>query len=161
MEYKKIVKDDITYHLIKTDRFKQITINTFFTKEFEEKDLEYMNMIIHNLTYSSRKYNTKEKIASASEDLYGLSLSSSFTLTGNCETLSFMLEFLNPKYTDEEYLDLSLEYYTEILLNPNIVDGGFREDYFNIIKSDLISFVNAIKDNPSKYAAINYAKIMY
>ena len=161
MEYKKIIKDNIKYHLIKTDRFKGINITLFLTKEFNKKDIPFLNMLIHNITYSSKKYNSKEKIASVSEDLYGLSLTSSFTLTGGCETLSFSLDFLNPKYTEEKYLDLSLDYFKEIVFNPNIKYNKFNSEYFNIVKNDLISSINAIKDNPNKYAGINYAKIMY
>ena len=86
---------------------------------------------------------------------------SSFSLTGTCETITFSLDFLNPKYTSPEYMDLSLDYFKEIVLNPNVKDNKFNSEYFNIIKNDLISTIQSIKDNPSKYASINYAKVMY
>ena len=161
MEYKKILKDNINYHLINTDRFKEISIVMYFTKEFNKKDIPFINMLIHNLTYSSKKYDSKEKIATESENLYGLSVVSSFSLTGTCETITFSLEFLNSKYTSPEYLDLSLDYFKEIILNPNVKNNKFNSDYFNIIKNDMISTINSIKDNPNKFASINYAKVMY
>jgi len=161
MEYKRITKDNIVYHLINTNRFKEISIVMFLTKEFDKNDIPFFSLLINNLTYSSKKYNTKDLIASTSEDLYGLSLTSSFNFTGKCETLSFTLDFLNPKYTSVEYMDMSLDYFKEIVLNPNVKDGKFNKKYFDIIKNDIISSINSLQDNPSKYASINYAKIMY
>ena len=78
MEYKKIIKDNFIYHLIKTNRFKGINIVIHLTKEFNKKDIPFLNMLIHNMAYSSKKYNSKEKIARESENLYGLSAISSF-----------------------------------------------------------------------------------
>ena len=161
MEYKKIIKDNFTYHLIKTTRFKGINVVMYLTKEFNKKDIPFFHMLVHNLTYSSKKYDSKEKIASTSEDLYGLTLTSGFTLNGACETLSFNLEFLNPKYTEEKYFDLSLDYFKELIINPNVKNNKFNCEYFNIIKNDLISNIKALKDNPAKFAALNYSKIMY
>ena len=161
MEYKKIIKNNIKYHLIKTDRFKEINIVMFFTKEFNKKDLPFLNLLIHNITYSSKKYNSKDLIASTSEDLYGVSLTSSSGLTGCCETLSFNYSFLNPKYTESKYMDLSLDFLSEIILNPNVKNNKFNSQYFDIIKNDSITSIKAFKDNPGKYARNNFYKLMY
>lgn len=161
MEEKKIIKNNITYHLIKTNRFKQISIVLFFTKEFKKEDIPFSYLLINNMMYSSLKYNSKDKISSASEDLFGLKATSAFTINGKCECICFSLDFLNPKYTEEHYLEDSVEYFSEIILNPNVKNNEFNNEYFNIIKNDTISTINAIKDDPSRYAGINYAKIMY
>lgn len=161
MDIKKFIKDNITYQLINTKRFKQISIVVFLTKKFNVDDIPYSYLLINNLMYSSKKYNSKDLISSASEDLYGLKASSSFTINGTCESISFSLDFINPKYLDSAYLDDALDYFSEIIFNPNVNDFHFNEEYFNIIKSDTISSINALKDNPSQYAAINYASIMY
>ena len=161
MEYKKIIRNNITYHLINTDKFKTITVVLFFTKEFNKNDIVYGNFLTNNLVYSTKKYNTKNKIASLGEDLYGTKISSSFGINGKCETISFTLDFINPKYTEEKYLDLSLDFLKEVVLNPNINNKEFHKDYFEIIKSDAIANVKNIKDNPNLFASIEYAKIMY
>ncbi len=161
MEYKKIIKNNITYHLINTNRFKSISVVLFFTKEFNKKDIVYGNFLTNNLVYSSKKYNSKNKIARVGEDLYGTKVGASFGINGKCETMSFSLDFINPKYTENKYLDLSLDFLKEVLLNPNVENNEFNNEYFEIIKKDAITNVKNIKDNPNLFASIEYAKIMY
>ncbi len=161
MEYKKINKDNLTIHLINTDRFKTINVVVFFTKEFDKNDIVYGNLLAYNLVYSSKKYNTKNKIAIHGEELYGAKVSSSFILSGALESFVFSLDFVNPKYTESKYLDESLDYLKEIIFNPNVNNEEFNMEYYNIIKTDAISRINSIKINPNLYAGIEYAKIMY
>ncbi|MGM9877526.1 MAG: M16 family metallopeptidase [Bacilli bacterium] len=161
MEYKKIEYDNYTFHLINTNRFKSVSVVLFYSKKFNKDDIAYGNLLSRNLVYSSKKYNTKNKMASKGEDLYGSKVEISYCLTGNIQEFVISLDFLNPKYTDNKYMDESLDFLYEIIFNPNIENNGFKEDYFNIIKNDVISGINSIKDNPNLYASINYAKHMY
>ena len=161
MDYKKIIKNDITYHLINTKRFKSINIVLFFTKDFKKEDIVFGTFLANNIVYSSKKYNTKNKISSIGEDLYGVKVSSAYGIVGKCEAISFSLDFVNPKYTEEKYMDLSLDFLREILLNPNVKNGEFNKEYFEILKSDAIANYQNIKDNPNLFASIEYAKIMY
>ncbi len=161
MEYKKIIKNNITIHNINTDRFKTLSVVVFFTKEFDKNDIAFGNFLTNNLVYSSKKYNTKTKMATKGEELYGAKVSASYCLLGKCESFIFSLDFLNPIYTEDKYLDESLLYLKEILFNPNVKENSFDIDYFNIIKNDLVSSSKAIKDNPNLYAGIKYSQIMY
>lgn len=161
MEYKKIIKNDITYHLINTKRFKSLNVVLFFTKDFDKDDIVFGSFLTNNLVYSSKKYNTKNKIASYGEDLYGAKVSSSFGITGKCETISFSLDFVNPKYTEEKYMDLSLDFLKEVLLNPNVNNNEFNHEFFDIVRNDAIAAYQNIKDNPNLFASIEYSKIMY
>ena len=161
MDYKKIILDNITYHLINTKRFKQISIVSFFTKDYSLEDRKYANMLIGNLMYSSKKYNTRNKMTAYTEELYCSKVSGGFSLTGSSEAYSFILEFVNPKYTSEEYLKKTIDYYSEVLLNPNIEDDHFNDEYFNIIKNDIIVSIKSIKDNPNAYSSLKYNRVMY
>ena len=161
MEYKKIIKDDITFHLINSDRFKTVNVILFFTKDFNKDDIAYGHMLSNNLVYSSKKYNNKNKMAIKGEELFGSKISASFGISGKLETFVFNLEFVNPKYTDIKYWDYSLDFLSEIVLNPNVKEDKFDNNFFNIIKNDIITSVRNVKENPNLYAGIEYAKIMY
>lgn len=161
MEYKKIQKDNYMLHLINTDRFKMMSVVLFFTKKFEKRDIIYGNLLTKNLVYSSKKYNTKSKIATIGEELYGARVSSSFNIVGNTTEFIFTMDFLNPKYTEEKYMGQSLDFLKEILFNPNIDDGGFNEEYFNILVNELKASIESVKDNPNLFASVSYAKKMY
>ena len=96
MEYKKIENQNYTLHLMNTNRFKMMNVVLFFTKKFEKTDILYGNLLTKNMVYSSKKYNTKNKIAIIGEELYGARISSSFNIIGNTTEFIFTLEFLNP-----------------------------------------------------------------
>lgn len=161
MEYKKIQKENYTLHLINTNRFKLMNVVVFFTKKFEKKDILYGNLLTKNLVYTSKKYNTKSKIAVVGEELYGARVSSSFNIIGNTSEFIFTLEFLNPKYTEKKYLKESLNYLYEILFNPNVENNAFQKEYFDIQIKDITAQVESIKDKPNMFASIEYAKKMY
>lgn len=161
MEYKKIKHENYTLHLINTNRFKTVSIVLFLTKEFDKKDIPYGSLLTQNMLYTSKKYNTKVKMAGEVDDLYGAKISGSFGMTGKCESFIFSLDFLNPKYIDKKYLKKTLNYYKEVLFNPNVENDEFNLKYFDLLKKDNIASIKAIKDNPRRYASIEYSKIMY
>ena len=161
MEYKKIENNSYTMHLINTDRFKMMSISLYFTKKFDKNDIVYGNFLTSNMVYTSKKYNTKNLMAIEGENLFDSKVAAGFGITGNTEHFCFSLEYLNPKYTSKEYLEKSIDFLYEVLLNPNIENDGFKEEYFNIIKKEAISSIESIKDNPNMYASIEYAKLMY
>ena len=161
MEYKKIFEDNYTLHIINTNRFKTISIVIFLTKKFNKYDIAYGNMLTKNMLFTSKKYNTKSKMTKIVEDLYGAKISASFGLTGATESYIFSLDFLNPKYTHKKYLNKTLNYFKEVLLNPNIENNEFNNKYFDILKKDIISSIKSIKDNPRIYGSIEYARNMY
>lgn len=161
MEYKKIQKENYTLHLINTNRFKTINIVVFMTTKFNKDDIVYNTLLSQNLVYTSKKYNTKNKMAIRGEELFGSKVSTSFGIVGNMEELVFSTDFLNPKYTEDKYMEESIDFLSEIIFNPNVENSKFNEEYFNIIRNDNIARVNSIKDNPGLYASTQYAKIMY
>lgn len=161
MEYKKIQNKEYTLHLINSNRFKTMNIVVFLTKEFDKEDITYGGMLSSNLVYTSKKYNTKNKMATIGEELYGANVTASFGISGNSESYIFSLDFLNPKYTEEKYMDETIDFLCEILFNPNVKDNSFDENYFNIIKKDAITRSLSTKDNPGLFASIEYSKIMY
>ena len=111
MNYKKIVRDNYTLHVVDTDRFKSIDLLFYFTKKFDKKNIKFYSSLVHNLTYSSKKYNSKDKIAKKGEELYGMNISSSFTNIGMLERFCVDCNFLNPIYTSEEYYKESLDFF--------------------------------------------------
>ncbi len=161
MDYKKIKRDNYTLHLINTERFKSIDLVIYFSKEFDKKDIAYMSLLSHALTYTSKKYNTKNKIAKKSEYLYGLNFNVFSENNGNLLNFVVHSNFLNPKYTSDQYYYESIDYIFEVLLNPNVKNNAFDSKYFNIVKNDIITAIKATKDNPNRYASLEFNKIMY
>lgn len=161
MDYKKILRDNYTIHIVNTKRFKSIDFVIYFTKKFEIKNIPFYSLLTHNMTYTTKKYNTKNKTASKSEELYESSISVSYDTVGSFEQLIIYSNFLNPKYTEDKYYYESIDLFFEVLLNPNVNNNKFNSKYFNIIKEDVITNIKATKDNPQRYAKEKFNKIMY
>ena len=162
MNYKKIIKDNYTLHFIDTDRFKELTIAVHFSNKIVLKNRGYLNLLCRNVTYTSKKYNTKNKMAIVGEELYGTKVTSFAGRDGNVESFVFSLDMLNPKYIeDKNYMEECLDFFKEVIFNPNVEDDHFNDEYFNITKNDYINSLKAIKDNSDAYASKRFSEIYY
>ncbi len=161
MEYKKLSRNNFNIHFIKTDRFKAINVDIFFTKEIQKEDISYSNLLCNMLVYTSKKYNTKNKYSIKLEELYSMKCSSNFGRNGNAEYINLSIEFINPKFTENSMYEESLSFFKEILFNPHVEKGRFNEKVFEISKNSLMTQLNALKANPSLLSELNYRNIMY
>lgn len=161
MKYKKIVNSNNIIHVIDSDRFKEMHVVVYFTKKANKSEMAIGNLLCPNLTYSCKKYNSKSKIATRGEELFGAKVSASYGYNGNSESFVVGLQMLNPKYTEEKYYKESLNFLYEILFNPNVDKDGFNEEFFNLTKKDYLNSIKSIKENPNEYASIEYDKIMF
>lgn len=161
MEYKKLTKKNYNLHCIRTDRFKAINVDVFFTKEVLKEDISYSNLLCDILVYTSKKYNTKNKFAIKLEELYSMKCNSNFFVRGNLECINLSTEFLNPKYTDKSMYRESLNFLKEVLLNPNTKDEEFDKTIFDLTKNNLKTRLEALKVNAFLKSELQYRSIMY
>ena len=161
MNYKKLIRDNYTIHIVDTDRFKSVDLIIYFTRKFNKNNIPFYSSLIQNMVYTSKKYNTKNKIAIKGEELYGAYLGTSFDVIGDLEHFAINMNFLNSKYTDYKYYNESVDFLFEILLNPNVSDNKFNSKYFSIVKNDIITSIKATKDSPGEYSRTEFNKLMY
>lgn len=161
MNYKKIKEKNYTIHLIKYDRFKTINIDVYFTSLFNHKDIPYTNLLVKMLTFSTKKYNTKNKIAIQSENLYSAQITSKNMVLGNIQSTLINLEFINPSFTEDNMYEESFDFLKEVLFNPNVKDEKFDEESFNLNKLNIMREVNSISEKPNLIAYNNFSKEMY
>lgn len=159
MEYKRIEKNNYILHLIETDRFKELNIAVHFSKVYNPKELVYYDLLVKNIVYTSKKYNTKNKIAIKCEELYDTRVSTFTLLNGNIKSFVFNLDLLNPKYVNDKFIKDTMDFYKEVIFNPNVEDGHFNDEYFDMIKSDFINALKADKDNAGYYAYKRFDEI--
>lgn len=161
MNYKKTNNENYSLHLIKNNRFKTINVDVYFSSIFSKNDIPYINLLTKILIYSTKKYNTKNKLAIESENLYNALISSKFITVGNLEGILIDLEFINPLFTEENMYEKTFEFLNEIIFNPNIKDNLFDEEIFRLIKENFVREVQSFRDKPDIISYENYANIMY
>lgn len=157
MEYKKIDCNSYKLHLIKTDKFKTITFKLIFRDELKKEDITFRNLLIDNLVFSTKKYSTRRKMTIAKEELYAVDIFGTNKRLGSHITTEIYMSMLNPKYTEDNMLEKSLKFLKEILFNPNVKDGKFNKEIFDVIKQNNLIEIESTLEDPN-YVAVQSLK---
>ena len=152
MEYKIIDCNSYRIHTIKTDKFKNCSIEIMFRDKLSKDNITSNNFVVDMLMQSSKKYPKRRDVSIALESLYSASLRGVCTRLGNSFLISFVMDFLNPKYCEKGYLEDVIAFPFEMLQNPNINNNEFDLRSFNIIKNRLKADIESLKEKASRYA---------
>ena len=158
MKFETIDMGSYNLHLIKSKKFKTITIDVDFLRNIKKEEITKRNLLKMVLLDSSKDYKTERDLIIASEELYDIRVSSSITRIGKFSNLSFQTRFLNEKFTEEGMNKESIIFFLDLIFNPNIKDNSFADidKQKNKLKQDIIS----IKDNKIKYSVIKLMERM-
>lgn len=160
--YKKYDYDSFQILTIQTDKFKNCYMEINFRDDIREINSTRRSFLTDLLVYSSLKYPTKREMIIAEEELYNLSGGSGCYRVGYNICSYFSMNILHPKFVmEKDYLDKSLQFCFELLLNPNIKDGLFDEKSFEIIKESFHVSVDQYKENPRAYARVESEKLLF
>ena len=89
-------------------------------------------MLIKNLLFSSAQYNTLRKMAIKKDELFSVDLYSRTYRRGGQILSEINLSSLSEEYLEKDGLQESLKFLFEIINNPNVKDGKFEEESFQI-----------------------------
>ena len=140
-------------HIIKNTNFKTVKVKVNFKTKLVKEEITIRNLLRLLLVYSTKKYPSERLLNTASEELYDLTYSSSGMISGNFSILSFEIDFLDPKYTEEYNLENYLDFLFEILFNPNVEGQKFDTDIFKLVKEKVKNNIETENENPSTYAS--------
>ena len=164
MKYKKISTYSYNLHVIKTDKFKTVTVQVNFKRKLSKEDITYRNMIVNMLCESTNEYPSKRLMTIATEDLYNLFYRGMNYISGKYNIMNFTATFLNEEYTEKGMLDKSIKFLTNLVFKPNIEKSGhqisFNEENFiqsyNLLKDNIVSQ----RENPDEYARVRLLENM-
>ena len=160
MIYKKYKNENYNLYTIKTDKFKSCLMEVVFSKPLDKSKVTIDNFLVENLGYTCKKYPKRKNMVEKLEDLYAASCYSVTTKVGDVLFSNFILEFLDPKYCDKNYLKDVLELPFEMIFNPNITNNEFDIKTFNIIKNRIRASISSLKENATRYAIQESLKAM-
>ena len=145
-------------HLIKTKKFKTITIDVDFYREVKKEEITKRNLLKMLLLDSSNSYKTERELIIESENLYDIKVSSSISRIGNFSNLSFQTKFLNEKFTEEGMNKESIIFFLDLIFNPYVKDNSFLniEKQRNRLRQQILS----IKDNKVKFSVLKLMEKM-
>lgn len=152
MEYKVYDCNSYRIHTIKTDKFKNCSMEIMFRNKIEKSKITEVNVLVDTLMHSSKKYPQRRDVVLELENLYASSLRGFVSRLGETMMVSFVMDFLHPKYCEEGFLEEAIKMPFEMLQNPNITNGEFDKRSFNIIKNRTKSEIESFKESATRYA---------
>lgn len=164
MKYKKIKNHTYNLHIIKTKKFKTVTVQVCFKSLLDKEGITYRNLLINVLCQACSKYKTKRLMSIATEDLYELTYQASNYISGKYNVMCFDITFLNDEYTEEGNFESSLDFLCELLFNPLIEvthsSTKFKKDNFALAYNLLEENIKTIKESPYYYSKMRLFEIM-
>ncbi len=141
-------------YMIKTNKFKTITTRISFRTSIKKEEITIRNVLCEMFTQSSKNYPSKRSLAIKAEDLYNVDIMSRNSRLGNYMSTDIYLETLHDKYTEEGNFESALEFFKEIVFNPDINNKSFNKDKLNIVKNQASDSLNSLKEQPTYYSLI-------
>lgn len=164
MKYKKISTYSYNLHIIKTNKFKTVTVQVGFKRKLKKEEITYRNMIVNMLCESTSLYPSKRLMTIQTENLYDLYYKGMNYISGRYNVMNFSVTFLNEEYTEEGLLDESIKFLADIIFKPNIEKNkngisfnskNFKQSY-NLLKDNIVSQ----KENPDIYSKTRMLEYM-
>ena len=165
MNYReKEIKKGIKLHEIQTDKFKTNLIAVFLSMPITRENVTKNSLISAVLRRGSKNMPTQAQISQELEEMYGASFDCGIDKTGDNHILKFYLEAINDNFlpqTDENMLKTSIEKLLEIVFNPLVENGAFKEEYVKQEKQNVKRIIEGKPDNKARYAFDRCIEEMY
>lgn len=165
MEYKKtLIKEGITLHKIKTDKYKTNLLAIFLSTNINEENVTKNALISSVLRRGTKNLSTQEEISKKLEGLYGAGFNCGIDRIGENHVLKFYIESVNDCFlpgSKENVLKESIECLTDIVFNPYLENDAFKEEYISQEKNTIKQKIESKIDNKSQYALDRCIEEMY
>lgn len=165
MQYnEKEIKEGIQLHEIKTDKFKTNLIAVFLSMPIAREYVTLNALISAVLRRGSKNMPTQERISQELEEMYGANFDCGLDKTGDNHVLKFYLETINDNFLpepDENILKKGVDKLLEIIFDPVLENGIFKEEYVKQEKETLRRIIEGKTDNKARYAIDRCIEEMY
>lgn len=152
MEYQYHDVKAYNLHLFKTDKFKTVTIMINFRRKVVKDEITLRSFIHPMLLLSSKNFPSGRLLSKEMERLYGPYIGANENRVGNFTLSSFHITLINEKYTEPGMSNKCMDFFKEIVFNPDVTDDSFNKKSFSIVKNEIQAKLKSIKDNPKYYS---------
>lgn len=129
----------IEVYKIITDKYKTNSINIFFQDNLGRETASMNAMVPAVLRRGCGSFPTFKDIALYLQELYGASFDCGVSKKGEQQIIQFYIEFVSDRYTGEptNLFKKSFELLYEIITDPVLEGGVFKNDYVELEKDNL------------------------
>ena len=147
-------KNDIDVYINNTDKFKTNYIQIDIIRPLnDEKDVSKNALIPYVLYRGTNQYPTNQDISKRLDELYGADLNVSVARRGENQLLRFSIEVINDKFVKnkENLLKGAVDFLYEILFNPLLEDGEYKQKFINKGHKFLKEKILSLKNDKNSY----------
>ena len=147
------ISEGFNLHLIKSDKFKTDLIGMYIKRPLRENDASKNALIARLLERGSFKYKTAQKLNERLDELYGAILVNDVHKYGEKHIFQFKLQVPDQNYVlSDNIFENAIDTLNEVIMNPLVEDGGFKEEYVEQEKKNLIQTIKSKKNDKVTYA---------
>ena len=157
MKVQKIEKPYYDIYFLKNNKFKTILISTLLLNELDYNNITKDKLISDYLVMSTKKYNNEVLLSRKLMDLYDPRIDI-YDIYLGLHIKCFDMHFLNEKYTEKGMNKKTIDFYYDMIFNPNVKDNKFDKSNFNLIKNSLKTNFSIRDENPNELAFYNAMK---
>lgn len=151
------IQKGINLNIIQTNKFKTISIAILFKQKLDKKTAT-LNALIPTILYKGcEKYKSIKEICIKTEEMYGTSFYTDIMKKGDYQLIEFLIEFV-PHHVD---LSEIIDFLNEIILCPLVENSGFKKEYFEIAKQDLIDSIKNRFNDKKEFSKIRTVEEMF
>ena len=157
------IKEGVKAHFIKTDLFKTNLICLMLTVPMKKEDVTKNTLIPFLLKRGTTNLIDQYQISKKLEGMYGAVYDCGIDKVGDNQLIKFYIESVNDNFLPEkcDILKQSLDTIFEIVFNPLMENGKFKEEFLDVEKNNLKKVIESKIDNKDKYAYDNCISAMY
>lgn len=128
-----------TLHVIPTKKFKNITMSLKLENKLTKDNVTKRSLLAFMLTGGTEEYPSTQALSSYLEDLYGMNFGTNLATKGLGQVLNISSVCINEAFLPypEDLLKQQIKLFNDVLYHPNVKDGKFDEQTFNIKKKEL------------------------
>lgn len=141
-------------HIVKTEKYKTNTIIWKMKAPLNKEEATLRALLPYVLQSNSKKFPTTTALRSYLDDLYGASFYVDLSKKGEYHIISFSLEVANEKFLTDPtpLLKKAIEFFAEILTNPNATDVAFDSTTAESEKRTLKQRIQSVYDDKMRYS---------
>lgn len=157
-----MLSDGIWLNYLQTDRFKTGCFSVNLLQPLDAKCASINALIPSVLMRGCESYPDMRKISDKLDMLYGAGIGTLIRKMGEVQSVGLYADFLEDRYAGNEPIFAQvMEFMRQLLLEPCLENGGFKEEYVSNEKQNLINTITAQINDKRSYAVYRLHKHMF
>lgn len=154
------IGNGINLTTIPSKQYKTNLISIYFKRPLKKEEVTKNSLIPYVLRAGSKNHKTQSIMVKELQKLYGSSIGVGVNKVGERQIINFKLAFTNEKYLEEKIAGKAIGLLLEMIFEPYLEDGIFKQSYVDIEKEILEEAIASKINNKTIYAVEKMIDIM-